>query len=336
MGIISGLRTLLLELRSNSRLADRILSRTADICADFFGVANADLVALQAKLATRREQLRIQEKLFAELPDGLKESVLTDEPPSLESPRLLDWNEMKTGPMREAARDLAFDPEDTDRKTWEKSAVLHAVRSSGFLDSEKKGLGIGVGTESLPFFFSRFCEKIVGVDKYESEVWESAGMSVEDVYETASVPYDRDRLVFIDCDMRFLESQDEEFDFIWSVSAVEHVRTIDEYIEVFSEMSRVLRPGGMAFITTEWNLVPRNPVYARGLIVLDPVLYPWLITHLENMAPVKKLNPNQPGNINHVMAVKFRDSLGRTTRPCINILSGGSFLTPVLLIFRKS
>jgi ubiquinone/menaquinone biosynthesis C-methylase UbiE len=291
---------------------------------------------LQAKLVSRKGQLRIQEKLSAEVTDGLKESVFTAEQPLLDSPRLLDWGEMNLEPMSKAAQELGFDPRDADRKIWEKSAVLYAVRSLGFLDRKMKGLGIGVGTESLPFFFSRFCEKIVGIDRYESKVWESAGMSVEDAYENPPVPYDRDRLVFLDCDMRSLDFQDEEFDFIWSVSAVEHVDTTDEYVKTFLEMSRVLKPGGVAFITTEWNLVPRNPVYTRGLIVLDKVLYPWLIAHIGNMKPVKKLNPDQPRNIDHVMAVRFRDSLGRTTRPCINVLSGGSFITPVFLVFRRT
>jgi SAM-dependent methyltransferase len=306
----------------------------ADICGDLFGEANSGLPKLHSELASRADQLRTQEQLSAEIPDGLRGSVFTDEQPSLESPRLLNWGEMKSKPMWEAAEHLGLDPQDTDRKVWEKSAVLHGVRSFGFLDRVKKGLGIGVGTESLPFFFSRFCERIVGIDKYESRVWESASMRVEDLYETAPVPYDRDRLVFMDCDMRSLDFEDEEFDFVWSVSAVEHVDTIDEYVRTFSEISRVLRPGGAAFITTEWNLVPQNPVYAPGLIVLDNVLYAWLLSRLENMVPVSRLNPNQSRNANHVMGTKFRDSLGRTTRPCINILSGGSFITPVLLIFR--
>ncbi len=336
MGIISKLQKLLNKLRSGSKSADRILSGIAGICAELFGEAGTDLRSMQNKLAARTEQLRIQEQLLAKIPEGLSESVFIDKQPALTSPRLLDWEEMQTEPMRQAARDLALDPEDTDRKIWEKSAVLHIVRSYGFLDSKKKGLGIGVGTESLPFFFSTHCDMIVGVDKYKSKVWQSAGLSAEDVYVTAPVPYDHDKLTFVDCDMRSLEFQDEEFDFVWSVSAIEHVSTTDEYLRTFSEISRVLKKGGMAFITTEWNLVPRNPVYTSDLIVLDRVLYPWLIANIGNMRPVEKLNPNQPRSFSHVMAAKFCDPLGRTTRPCINIMSGGSFLTPVLLIFKKT
>jgi len=335
LGIIYGLQKHLFELRSNSPLADRILSRIADICTDLFGEAETDLVTLHHKLEQRTQQLRVQDELLKAVPDGFQSGVFTDEQPTLESSRLIDWKEMDTEPMIQAAQDLGLDPKDTNRRIWEKSAVLHLLRLGGFLDPKKRGLGIGVGTESLPFYLSRYCDKIIGIDKYESEIWQSAGMSPEEVYESASIPFERERLLFRDCDMRSLEFQDNEFDFVWSISSIEHVSAIDEYLRVYEEISRVLKPGGKAFITTEWNLVANNPVYAPGLIALDTVLYPWLVAQLRNLQPVDRLNPTQKRNLNHVMATKFRDPLGRTIRPSVVNLSCGSFLTPVLLIFHK-
>ena len=68
---------MLFELRGNSHLADRILSRTADICADLFGAANSDLSTLQIRLTSRKEQLGVQKKLFAEIPDEATAAKIT-------------------------------------------------------------------------------------------------------------------------------------------------------------------------------------------------------------------------------------------------------------------
>lgn len=78
-------------------------------------------------------------------------------------------------------------------------------------------------------------------------------MAVEAVYQRNPIPYDRSKLTVRHMDMTQIEYPDASFDFIWSCCSIEHVHNFTLLHQVFKEIHRVLKPGGIAALTTEFN-----------------------------------------------------------------------------------
>lgn len=60
-----------------------------------------------------------------------------------------------------------------------------------------------------------------------------------------------------------LEFPDAEFDFCWSMSSIEHFGGHDAAAQTMREMARVIKPGGVVAVATEYLLLPeyRHPEY---------------------------------------------------------------------------
>jgi SAM-dependent methyltransferase len=67
----------------------------------------------------------------------------------------------------------------------------------------------------------------------------------------APFPYREDHLEVRHMDARSLEFPDESFDFVFSLSSIEHFGKPAEIMRSAKEMGRVLRPGGHAVVVTE-------------------------------------------------------------------------------------
>jgi SAM-dependent methyltransferase len=140
-----------------------------------------------------------------------------------------------------------------NRKAWEFIQVYNGLNHLGLLHGEAKALGLGVGHECLIYAFSNLCQRVVATDLYNSENWSTASMSTDEVYHKNPFPYPADRLVVQHMDMTQIEFPDASFDFIWSCCAIEHVNTFEDLHRVYQEIHRVLKPGGIAALTTEYN-----------------------------------------------------------------------------------
>ncbi|MBC7232564.1 MAG: class I SAM-dependent methyltransferase [Chloroflexi bacterium] len=301
-----------------------------------FGEAGTSLKTLTDATARKQAFLAQQQAMSRALAPGTAASCFSWDAPTLTSSRLCDVNEFQVPEIYEQLLALGFDPTDIHRKNWEKAAVAFLVEHFGYFDDQSAGLGLGVAKESLLYLLSNHCGWIVGIDLYQPVFCDGAGMTCEEVYASAPFPYRRERLEIVAMDMRSIDFPDATFDFVWSVSSVEHVNSIDELITVFRHIERVLKPGGHAFITTEWNRVSQNPVYAPGAILFDEVLYPYLLSRLDNLRPLTPLHLRQPYHPDHFFAQKWTTSTGLEMRPCVNLFSYGTFITPVLLILRKA
>jgi SAM-dependent methyltransferase len=135
-------------------------------------------------------------------------------------------------------------------------------------------------------------------------------------------------------DMRALDFADETFDFVWSISSVEHVDSVEDIVTAFREVERVLKPGGHALITSEWNLVAENPVYEPGAIILDEVLMVHVLSQLR-LLRLTQLSTTQPYHPAHVYSPRWKTSAGVEVRPIINIRLGGTYVTPVLMVLQR-
>ena len=71
----------------------------------------------------------------------------------------------------------------------------------------------------------------------------------------------RENCSFEIVDMDAISSKfDEQFDFCWSVCAFEHLGALHAGLEFVREATRVLKPGGVAVHTTEYNISDRETI----------------------------------------------------------------------------
>jgi glycosyltransferase involved in cell wall biosynthesis/SAM-dependent methyltransferase len=154
------------------------------------------------------------------------------------------------------------------RKYWEYVSIVHALEDLGVLDEDKVGLGLGTGAEVLCFYFANRGKQVYATDLFSSDAWDSAAFTVDSAYERSPFPYARERLKFLNMDMRNIELPSASVDYIWSCSSVEHVPSVKDYKKVYQGISRVLKPGGVAAIVTEFNLDVK-PAYVPDLVMCD-------------------------------------------------------------------
>jgi SAM-dependent methyltransferase len=157
---------------------------------------------------------------------------------------------------------------DRNRKAWEFIQVYQALKHLGLLNGESKAIGLGVGHENLIYAFTNVCGQVVATDLYESQDWSTAAMAVQEIYQRNPFAYQRDRLVVQHMDMRQIEFPDQSFDFVWSCCAIEHVNNFHDLHQVYREIHRVLKPGGIAALTTEFNNTD-HPRYEPNMLFTD-------------------------------------------------------------------
>lgn len=150
-----------------------------------------------------------------------------------------------------------------NRKFWEWCAIAQALDERCMLRTGKRGLGFAVGQEPLASFFAgRGCGILATdlEDEASDENWILTGQhaaSKEQLFQPLLVQreiFDA-RVSFQPADMRTLDGLPEEgFDFVWSSCALEHLGTLQAGIDFVVASARLLRPGGFAVHTTEFNV----------------------------------------------------------------------------------
>jgi SAM-dependent methyltransferase len=150
-----------------------------------------------------------------------------------------------------------------NRKFWEWCAISQALTERGKLRTGVNGLGFAVGTEPLASLFaSRGC-KILATDLDSSmsdPAWITTNQHAASLLALYQEPllarelFDA-RVSFQPADMRTLDGLPGRQDFVWSSCALEHLGTLRAGIEFVLESAALLRPGGVAVHTTEFNVL---------------------------------------------------------------------------------
>jgi len=149
------------------------------------------------------------------------------------------------------------------RKQWEFFFIAQALFERGMLEPGRQGLGFAVGAEPLPALFASRSVTVVASDQDTDSAVASSWTTAEHCSERALLNVRGiceagafDRLVgFREIDMRSIPPDlDGRFDFCWSACALEHLGSLDAGIRFIDEAMRVLKPGGIAVHTTEFNL----------------------------------------------------------------------------------
>jgi SAM-dependent methyltransferase len=156
---------------------------------------------------------------------------------------------------RRGYADLGF-PEGHDRfhrKIWEFNQALYGLRTLRRLAPDSTALGIGCGHEELMYFLANRIRRVVATDLYEGSYL--GGESDADVLEHpekyAPFNYRAGHLEVRRMDGLSLDVPDASFDIVFCLSSIEHFGRTSDKLRALMEMFRVLKPGGVAVVTTE-------------------------------------------------------------------------------------
>jgi SAM-dependent methyltransferase len=153
------------------------------------------------------------------------------------------------------------------RKAYEFTQLLYGLTRLGRLHDAVRVLSVGAGHEPILYWLANHAGSVVATDLYEE--WESYGSNEGDERvikrpeDYAPFAYRRDRLVFLKMDGRHLAFGDATFDVAYSLSSIEHFGGLAGAQSAVDEMARVLKPGGVLVLATEYMLAgaPHDEVF---------------------------------------------------------------------------
>jgi SAM-dependent methyltransferase len=161
-----------------------------------------------------------------------------------------------------------------DRRHWEVAMTVRTLFDHGVLHDRSEVLGVGAGNEPTIFYLTRRVNRVFATDLYlpDGFGWAEADASMlKDPGLNWPFAWNPRRLVAQHMDGRELRYEDESFDGVFSTGSIEHFGTLDQIEQSMREIHRVLKPGGILAITTEFRVEgPDNG--SPGLIFFSPEL----------------------------------------------------------------
>jgi hypothetical protein len=150
------------------------------------------------------------------------------------------------------------------RKLWELVYVLQAIYESGHLHAGARGLGFGCGDEPIPSYLAGRDVFVTATDlpleDAKSKAWVDTGqhMSRADAAYKANLlsreQFDR-QVAVRSVDMNHIPEDLRDYDFCWSICALEHLGSIKLGLDFIENSLATLRSGGIAVHTTEFNFL---------------------------------------------------------------------------------
>ena len=150
------------------------------------------------------------------------------------------------------------------RKVWEFVYFLQALAENGVLESGRRGLGFGCGEEPLASYLAARGVQTTVTDLSGEEAasagWRMTGQHLA-VLESAYKSYLVERDAFDACvthrfvDMNAIPEDLIDYDFCWSICALEHLGSIEQAMQFVKNAMATLKPGGFAIHTTEFNFL---------------------------------------------------------------------------------
>ncbi|MCE1246919.1 MAG: class I SAM-dependent methyltransferase [Firmicutes bacterium] len=145
------------------------------------------------------------------------------------------------------------------RKYWEYTQAVYGLSKLGMLGENRDLLGVASGHEAPLYYLSNHCRSVTATDIYDGffAVEKDGEANPEVLAEPdkyAPFAYRKDKLKFMRMNALELKFPDNSFDAVFSLSSVEHFGGEEQYGRAMKEMARVIKPGGIVAITTEFSL----------------------------------------------------------------------------------
>jgi SAM-dependent methyltransferase len=219
------------------------------------------------------------------------------------------------------------------RKAYEFTQAAWGLDRLGALTETAQAVSVGAGHESLAYWLANRVRLVIATDLYPGD-WEASAGSEGDARvikhpeEFAPFPYRHDHLRFLQMDGRKLAFADGTFDVAYSLSSIEHFGGFAGARAAVEEMARVLAPGGVLALATEWRV--SGPSGEReGIFEPDEVRALIDMPSLELVAPIDdRVWQRYAGT-----PVNLR--LNRYETPHMLLEIDGTVFTSVMMFLRK-
>lgn len=150
------------------------------------------------------------------------------------------------------------------RKIWEFAYALQVLWDAGMLQPGKRAIGFGCGEEPLPSLLAAFGVEVTITDQAEEAArrtgWTDIARQHTGSLDVAYRPEIVDRATFNRLasvryvDMTAINADLRDYDFCWSICAFEHLGSLAAGQKFVLDSMKVLKPGGIAVHTTEFNV----------------------------------------------------------------------------------
>ena len=161
------------------------------------------------------------------------------------------------------------------RKLWEFVVMIDTLHKLNLLKEGRVGLGFAVGTEPLTSYFIKHGCKVVASDYMDQELWSKnneLAQSLKDLntHKIIDQKVLESNCIFRNVDMRNIpeDLKQEQFDFIWSSCAFEHLGNLEEGKKFVVDSLKCLKPGGYAIHTSEYNCSSNDDTVKEGDFVV--------------------------------------------------------------------
>lgn len=161
---------------------------------------------------------------------------------------LSDWR--PTGELAEMMKRLA-EPHTVHRKAWEYALCVHGLEKLGAVREDGQALAVGAGYERPLFYFANRIRRMVATDLYNNPNGEGSPEMLKSPEKFAPFAYRKSHLEVLQMSGDDLKFPDHHFDFIFSLSSIEHFGGRAKQRKSLEEMRRVLKPGGIIALATE-------------------------------------------------------------------------------------
>ncbi|XPM56477.2 MAG: methyltransferase domain-containing protein [Leptolyngbya sp. IPPAS B-1204] len=168
-----------------------------------------------------------------------------------------------------------------NRQIWPLIQIYTGLHQLGLLGGQATALGLAVGDEPLIYAFANGCNRVVATDLYDLYNGREA-LTPQEVYRRNPFPYATDRLEVRPMDLTRIDYPDHSFDFIWSCRAIEQMTNFEALYQLYREIHRVLKPGGIAALAAGFNPTNR-PSYEPAMLLVD---HPWVQAWLTGDTPL--------------------------------------------------
>lgn len=148
-------------------------------------------------------------------------------------------------------------PSILNRKTWEIGMALISFEKLGIMNKDYDVLGIGAAKEETISILSNLVKRVFATDIYlEPGTWEDWYEKdlLVDARKYMGKNYNHKRVVWQHVDGRDLPYEDNSMDAVFSCSSLEHFGDESDIRKAIEEACRVLKPGGVAAISSEFKI----------------------------------------------------------------------------------
>ena len=163
------------------------------------------------------------------------------------------------------------------RKIWELVYILQAMFEEGHLKSGARALGFGCGEEPFPSYLASLGIKVTMTD-LAPDLAQEAGWADTNQHTSSLEKAHKPHLVDLQSfrnlvnleyvDMNTIPKTLKNFDFCWSMCALEHLGSIDKGLDFIEKSLQTIRVGGLSVHTTEFNINPEGPTIDNWVTVL--------------------------------------------------------------------